>query len=351
MLLLACTVPPESVGALDGQCQDCHPVQAAALDLSAKATATDSAVFAALRAEVEGTAGVASAALCDRCHAPEPGTGRGLSCATCHAAVGHQAPENGLLLHDLRGPVRGPTGRVDPRAPHEVQAGGIANDSALCGTCHDVRGLTGFEEEPYAHWSTGPAAAAGVGCVDCHMSPVPGVDRATLPLVMGAAADLPDLDERALADHRFTGLNGDPAEAAALLARAVAVDVQRALDRVTVTVHNRNPGHDLPDGASYLRELWVEVEDERGLLAEPAWLSTRLTRRGEPVASPALADAQVRGAIPAAGRVDLVLPPAHGAVRACVYYRALRPDLLEHLGLDPDLAGPVWTLACAEAAP
>ena len=350
LCLAACGVPADSVAAVQDQCQDCHPDQATAMATGVKAQAADSALFQALRAEVQAELGAGAVALCDRCHTPEVGTDHGLSCATCHAAVGHQAPENGLLIFDLRGPVRGPTGQADPRAPHAVAAGGIANDSALCGTCHDVTGLAGFEESPYAHWSASPAAAAGTGCVDCHMSPVPGEDRALHAEVTGPAADLDDLAPRSLADHRFVGLNGDPEQAVALLARAVELELTLQGDEVRVLVHNRNAGHALPDGASYLRELWVEVADDSGPLDPPTWLSTRLTRDGQEVASPTLADTQVRGAVEPLGSLELLLPRATGTVRACLYFRAIRPDLLEHLGLDPELAGPVWEVACAEAA-
>lgn len=346
-LLLACELPPDSVGAHEGRCASCHPAQAAALAAGAMGDATGSPLFQALRDEAGAALGAEAVALCDRCHAPAVGSGVGLSCATCHAAIGNQAPENGLLLFDPWGPVRGPTGVVDPRAPHAVAVGGIANDSALCGTCHDVRGPAGFAETPFAHWAESEAAAEGVGCVDCHMSPVPGEDRALHPEVLGPATSLPGLAARPLADHRFVGLNRDPAEAVALLRRSVALEWVDAADGPALVVHNLNPGHDLPDGASFLRELWVEVERADGSIGEPVWLSTRLSRGGAPVVSPVLADAQLRGAIPAGGsrtvRVD-----ATGPLRACVWFRAIRPDLLEHLALDPALAGPVWEVACAE---
>lgn len=348
-LLAACGPPADSVAALQDQCQDCHPSQARALAEGVKATAADAPLFQALRAEAEAALGPGASALCDRCHTPEVGTDHGLSCATCHAAVGHQAPENGLLIFDLRGPVRGPTGQVDPRAPHASLAGGLANDSALCGTCHDVSGLVGFEERPYAHWTDSPAAEAGVGCVDCHMSPVPGEDRAEVEPALGPAADLEGLEARALADHRFVGLNADPAEAVDLLARAASLELWIEGEEAVVRITNHNAGHPLPDGASFLRELWVEAWDERGLLAEPTWLSTRLRLEGQEVASPILADAQVRGAIEPLEHRELRMPRGEGGVRACLRFRAIRPDLLEHLGLDPELAGPTWEVACAQA--
>jgi hypothetical protein len=213
----------------------------------------------------------------------------------------------------------------------------------------DVTGPAGFVESPYAHWTDGDAGAAGVGCVDCHMGPVPGDDRAEHPPNLGPAASLPDLPARPLADHRFVGLNGDPDAAVALLRRAVALDVTRVGGDVVATVHNRSTGHDLPDGASFLRELWVSVEDDAGPRA-PVWLSTRLTRDGVEVPSPVLADAQLRGAIGPGDAREIVAADVIGATRVCVRFRAVRPDLLAHLGLDASLAGPVFDIVCEEPA-
>jgi hypothetical protein len=324
---LGCADVPSSVGAVEDACASCHPTQAEAFAEGGMAHAATSEVFVALRARAEGE-DPATAALCDGCHTPEVGGDDGLTCASCHAAVGHDGVENGLLIWDLNGPVRGPTGVVDASSPHAVAAGGLFADSELCGTCHEVRGPPGFEESPFAHWRDSPAAAAGVGCVDCHMSPTPGVEQ-----------------DGASPDHRFIGLNGDPEAALSLLRAAVGVRLSRdgATARVEVTNHGR--GHDLPDGASFLRELWVEVSGPDGPLVPPAWLSTRLLRDGVEVADPLAADQQVRGALPPGG--SLVIEVAtDGPVTACVKFRAERPDLRAELGLDA--AGEGWDVVCVD---
>jgi hypothetical protein len=330
LLSLGCADVPGSVGALEDACASCHPAQAEAFAEGGMAYAATSDVFVALRERAAAEDPV-TAALCDGCHTPAVGRSNGLTCGSCHAAVGHNGVENGLLIWDLDGPVRGPTGVVDASSPHAAVAGGLFGDSELCGTCHEVRGPAGFEESPFAHWRDSPAAAAGVGCVDCHMSATPGVDRAT---VDGSSTD-----------HRFVGLNGDPEAAVALLRAAVGVRLSRdgRVARIEVTNHGR--GHDLPDGASFLRELWVDVSGPDGPLVAPAWLSTRLLRGGVEVADPLVADQQVRGALPPGGSLVIEVDTA-GPVTACVKFRAERQDLRAELGLHA--TGEVWDVVCVD---
>ena len=311
MLLWLLSCATGSIGALQEDCAQCHAQQAqdfAASQLSQSAT---SPLFVALLAETQAVHGEASAALCESCHAPTVGHEAGLSCASCHAAVGNRVAQNGELVHDLSGPVRGPSGSA-PGAPHQTLAGDFANSSALCGTCHDVAGPAGFEESPYAHWLDAPTqqAQAPQGCADCHMAQ----------------------------GHRFEGLWSPGATE--LLASAVRLELEREGEDLVVTVHNDNPGHPLPDGASYLRRLSVNIQGQ-----PPIWLSTRLEREGQPVYSPNLADAQISGSVPPLGSRSWTVSAPQPA-RVCVVFQAIEPALLEHLELDPQLAGPEVEVVC-----
>lgn len=300
-----------SIGAHQADCAQCHSQQAedfAASQLSQSAT---SPLFVALLAETEAVHGETSAALCESCHAPTVGHEEGLSCASCHAAVGNRVAENGELVHNLSGPVRGPTGSA-PGAPHDTLAGVFANSSELCGTCHDVAGPAGFEESPYAHWLEAPTqqSPAPQGCADCHMQQ----------------------------GHRFEGLWSTGADQ--LLASAMRLELAREGGELVVTVHNDNPGHRLPDGASYLRRLSVNIDGQATI-----WLSTRLQREGSQVYSPNLADAQIQGSIPPLeSRTWTVTSPEQ--TRVCVVFQAIEPGLLQHLGLAPELAGPEVEVLC-----
>ncbi|MFT5584106.1 MAG: formate-dependent nitrite reductase cytochrome c552 subunit [Cognaticolwellia sp.] len=157
-------------------------------------------------------------------------------CAQCHQQQAQDFAASRLSQSATSplfvAPVRGPTGS-SPGAPHDTLAGDFSNSSELCGTCHDVAGPAGFEESPYAHWQqAAQALPAPQGCADCHMQQ----------------------------GHRFEGLWS--AGAPELLALAMRLELAREGDTLTVTVHNDNPGHNLPDGASYLRRLSVNVDGQ-----------------------------------------------------------------------------------------
>jgi hypothetical protein len=307
-LALACA--SGSIGAHQGDCAQCHVPQAQDFADSKLSQSATSPLFEALLAETEAVHGETSAALCESCHAPTVGHEQGLSCASCHAAVGNRIPENGELVHDLTGPVRGPTGFA-PGAPHDTLAGDFANSSELCGTCHDVAGPAGFEESPYLHWQqASQSQAEPQGCADCHMQQ----------------------------GHRFEGLWS--ASAPELLASAMRLELTREGESLTVTVHNDNPGHNLPDGASYLRRLSLNIAGQ-----DPIWLSTRLEREGQPEVSPNLADAQIQGSIPPLqSRSWTVQSPE--TTQVCVVFQSIEPALLTHLALDPALAGPEVRVLC-----
>src|SRR5687768_10011755 len=88
---------------LAGECASCHAAEAGDHALSRHALADSSSLFVALRDR-------ADTALCESCHRP-------IGCIDCHTAVGNEAVNNGLMIWDRDGPVRGPTG-VAIGAPH-----------------------------------------------------------------------------------------------------------------------------------------------------------------------------------------------------------------------------------------
>ena len=348
VLLGACTdgLDHRSAGALAGECASCHEDQARALAASRHAAASSSPVFVALRAEAVRERGASMGGFCDGCHLPEPG----ITCVTCHAALGNRGTKNGLLLIDLDGPVRGPFAYPDTATPHAVQVTGFIESSDLCGTCHDVEGPPGFHEAPFAHWTRSPAAARGDTCQKCHMGSVPGDPTAMRR--MGPAASLPDMPVRSLSEHHPIGL--DDADPSPLMSAALDLTIEfTTASMVTVHVENRGDGHPLPVGASFLREIWVSLSvDEVEIEGATRWLSTRLTRGGVEVVSPALATEQVDNAIPPLGKRTFVIPaaaPRGARVEACVRLRRYRPDLLDHLGVSRDELGPVRDLACTTA--
>lgn len=286
-------------------------------------------MFVALRAEAETE--LSAGAFCDGCHRPAGGSEAGLGCLTCHAAYGNLGFGQGDLLRDLGGPIRGSAGRP---APHETVASGFLTSADLCGTCHEVEGPAGFTERPFTHWQRSPAAARGVTCQRCHMSSTPGRPGDGV-------------------QHRPVGFTrGAPDEVRALIAAALELDLVREPDgAVRVTLTSRAEGHPVPDGASFLRAIWLDLEaPEAGWRSDRRWLSARLFAGDREVVLPTRADRIEAHALDPGERRTEVFAPPLGALRACVRVQRYRPDLLEALDLDPDLAGPETAALCAESA-
>lgn len=313
---------PRSAAAHAAACASCHPDHAASFARSRHADASSSALFGALRDRAERE--LAAGALCDRCHAP---AGDALDCLTCHAAAGHVEPRNGALIADPTGPVRGPWG--DTNGPH-ASAPGPVSDSALCGTCHDQDAFAGFREHPFATWETSPAAARGERCQDCHFSPVPGLpaERPVGSVSIGGRA------QRPISPHDAPGLIGDRAvELIARGARLTRTPDGVALENLT--------GHALPDGASFLRELWLESRDEQGWTGDRRPLHAALFAGAEPTWDPIAADRVVgRGVAPGETREERF--PAD-ALEVCLRFRSVAEPLARALELPVPVAS---TIVC-----
>lgn len=228
---------------------------------------------------------------CGECHAPvarrtgllPPGDGslfdetskKGISCDYCHTVKEIIEPVNISTVSDPGRTKRGPRG--DGRSSvHEVLHSEIHTDAAFCGACHNVvHPVTGAVViDTYDDWKTGPYAAEGIRCQDCHMTPGPGVEKN--PGRSGIGGKVRD----SVATHYFPGgsvffheLAGNEAQAqtarrmleAAAEIRAEAVRNGGGID-LEVRVHNVGAGHKIPTGVTYIRKIWLEVtvSDESG---------------------------------------------------------------------------------------
>jgi len=310
-----------SAGSQEGECASCHPDHTEQFAAAKHSRPSDTEVFLALRARAEVELG--AGAFCDRCHLPD----EGISCLTCHAAAGNREIANGSLIEDRTGPMRGPWG--DTTGPHASVEGGLLTDSALCGTCHEVQGLGGFEEHPYQAWESSPSAAAGERCQDCHMSSEPGSSQGRVvgPISSGG-------EERERSDHSFVGLQTDPL---ALLNRGVSLSVVG--DGVALQNH---AGHTLPDGAAFTRELWLESREDGEWTGDRRALHPQLRTLGSPTWDPVLADEVLLRGVPA-GAVRF---EAYDTERfeVCLRFRPVSEELSRGLGLPVSEA---VTVVCA----
>lgn len=312
LLWLACA--QDSAGALEDQCADCHPTQADSLASSQLSKPAPSPLFHALQDQAADLHGEGAAAQCEACHAPTVGHPGGLSCNSCHAAVGvlsPDLPQNGELIWERFGPIQSSTSVSSPA--HRVQPSELLTDAALCGACHQVQGPAAFLETPYQAWLESPAAQEDQHCADCHM---------------------PE------ASHRFVGLGGAPQDAIDLLLQAAELRVEDG----QVLLHNHNSGHPLPDGAAFSRRLSVQFLRGDTLLSEHPLTPEFRSEEGEERLSPLDAETHHLRSIPPRG--TLALAPPSEATEACLVFQQQHPDLLAELGLDPLLAGPVWQVSC-----
>ncbi len=272
------------------ECRVCHPRHYAEWSTAMHAYATRDPVWRALVSVRQADFNGERDLFCTQCHTAigtrggdvtqnfsfddfSPIALEGVTCEGCHKASSVERVYNSGLVLDESGPIRGPI--ADPSSSmgfHESEYSEIFDQSAFCGSCHDVFEQHGLNlERPYAEWQESPAAREGRNCQSCHM-----------PSYTGQAAVLSSVPERDnLHSHRFIGVDlpldptfiEDPAvfeevrrEVKALLASAGEIELSaddtvsagETLD-VNVTVRNLIDAHNLPTGSTFNRQLWIAL--------------------------------------------------------------------------------------------
>jgi hypothetical protein len=332
-----------------GDCTACHVNEAAAFSLSRHSSAGDSAVFVALRARAGSGAN-----FCDLCHRPDSGNGHGLSCLSCHAAIGNRERQNGRLVQELGAPIQvgDDTGL---NAPHQVQSSGFLRSADLCATCHDVNGPGAFHEQPFESWESSAAAQQGLTCQACHLSPNAGRSdaRPVGSVARGAPANRP------LADHRFIGLGSAADSANALLENGLTLSWSAASSNdvgvhAQLTVQSTTQGHHLLSGAAFIREVVVLVEslDANGnaTTLSSVSLAAQPTSNGAPTPDPLSANGvNDQGLAPDQERSwSIDGPLGTKQLRACLAWRTASAELTDWLGVDES---PQQRAGCVEIAP
>ncbi|HJL18962.1 MAG TPA: multiheme c-type cytochrome [Sandaracinaceae bacterium LLY-WYZ-13_1] len=339
LLAVGCGAPAADealpLGPDAASCGGCHEEHTDQWATSPHARSVASPVFRAMLPDVEAAWGARARRQCEGCHAPEHSPDEGIGCLSCHAAVGNHAERDGMLAVDPGRPLAGPLDDPEPTVAHRSRDGGFLASPSLCGTCHELTGPRLVDEPTLTEYRASPQAAEGLTCADCHLP-----DDGTRPLSNDATRPRP------ARSHRFVGFDppwgapSDEASAAAertraLLASALDLRVEPVDGGVEVTVSNVGAGHAVPTGATFLRDLWVDVEVDGALAVERVLeLGDQPMRGGEPVALLTDADRVEKGSLAAGESRRVFVPVAAGApVTARLRGRAIRDSVLEALAL------------------
>jgi hypothetical protein len=295
-------LPPYDAASMSPEsCAQCHAQVVADWKQSLHAFADSEIVYARVVAEFRQEHGVEASNWCAGCHSPLR-MARGqlnikvadvdqpnVDCVTCHSIRQVHRPR-GELNFDME--VKPASGYgagfasavsnrlllMQPDAHRERWNGPLPRDPELCAACHRQtlpEFLTGSKEsltlqDTYGEWqrsrfnSDDPAQRRT--CQDCHMPESSGlaallVGGGRRHLFAGASVDVARLEgsRTALQEHRR--LLADAASVALAVEGCNSEGVE-LLARVT----NYGAGHNLPTGATDLREVWLEVtaKDEGG---------------------------------------------------------------------------------------
>lgn len=334
---LACAKPasePLPLGDDAQSCGSCHAEHAAEHATSPHASSAASPVLAAMLPEVEREWGIVARQTCEGCHAPDHSSDEGIGCVSCHAAIGNHEERDGMLAVDTTRPLAGPFDDAALNEGHASRQGDFLASPSLCGTCHEITGPVLVDEPTLSEYRASSQAAEGLTCADCHLP-----DEGERALVEGGRV-------RPVSSHRFVGFDPpwgaseeDAREAAertrALLAAALELVATPTESGVAIEVRNVGAGHAVPTGATFLRDLWVDVEVDGELVAErvirlgdqpmnvdtPVPLLTRATH----VEHGSLGPGEAR-------RAELAIDPG-GQVTVRLRGRAIREEALDALGL------------------
>ena len=197
-------------------CGTCHPRHFEEWSVSQHSYAQLSPAYMAFQNFVNSQVNGTNGDFCIRCHNQvgmnmgeetgisnldrHPTSREGITCIVCHRVKNIYNKASGrvaLVEGDLLQPVYGPKGdaelkrvldnrdkyRVVTKADEpgrkihtEVIEFEEMSSSTFCGTCHDVTLLNGFRlEEAFSEYRSGPAAAKGITCQDCHMGKIQGI--------------------------------------------------------------------------------------------------------------------------------------------------------------------------------
>jgi hypothetical protein len=289
----------------DEECESCHERHGEEVGGSMHALAHADPLYRRMAELARAEAGEEIYAYCSGCHSPQavvtglipetPGSElpeiatAGILCDVCHQIsrlTGPTGPwsQPGNASFELSPDEDrkfGPPEGDDEVSDHLVETREFLKGSEFCASCHSViHPLNGLRlGNTYEEWKSSVYAEKGIQCQDCHMRSVRDAVKVaeTLTPVTVMGKSEPNLDDREIAPHFFTGANanaeelgGSPRQAALaeeLLRSAARLEIKLADSGIVgrtlsfeVVVHNVGAGHSLPTSLTELREMWVDLK-------------------------------------------------------------------------------------------
>ncbi len=263
-------------------CGSCHPNHYAEWQQSMHAYAITDPIFQTLSKIGQERTNHELDQFCMKCHTPfgslmgetKPGfrfenltplAGAGISCDVCHTLGDIKRGEGGTSFH-VDGIRRGPIADPVANAFHESEFSGRYKDSHFCSTCHQVKSPDkSFDiETTNLEWSLSSYVLPGIECQTCHMPTYSGKAATTGPVRDNlhkhtfVGVDYPLVD--------FPGREETIASVQQLLQNSAEMTVEAPMQvepskifTVSVTINNSQAGHNLPTGAIFERQMWLEV--------------------------------------------------------------------------------------------
>jgi hypothetical protein len=283
-------------------CNECHPKHVQQWSGSMHAYASEDPVFLAMNKRGQRETGGALGTFCVKCHAPMavelgltdgtdfdpaqlPATAKGITCYFCHnvkAVV--DTHNNGILLANdqtMRGGLANPVSTPAHHSANDRLMNSDANQSEICGSCHDVVTPRGVAlERTYQEWQTTFFAdddpAHHLSCGACHMrsstdvvadapglnvkSRMNGFHEHMWPAIDQALTPFPEIEAQAAAIQRdldpSIAIIGPASLTSTVQRGGICIDPPGTL---SVRIDSIGTGHTWPSGAAQDRRAWLEV--------------------------------------------------------------------------------------------
>ncbi len=284
-------------------CKECHATHYDDWAMSMHAYASDDPVFVAMNKRGQRETNNSLGTFCVQCHAPMavalgdtngldfdptklPATERGITCYFCHNVASiADTHNNGLQIaldQTMRGGIKNPVTTTAHHAKFDPTMTVAGNDSAMCGSCHDVVTPSNVHiERTFEEWKGTIFASDDdkrhLSCNSgCHMQPFDDVvaddPNANVPRRIGGRHDhsFAALDQAMTTfpgqDKLVEKIHGilDPA-AVIISPRKGTADPLGGIcvspaNTFTVRIDNIGAGHNFPSGAAQDRRMWLEVQ-------------------------------------------------------------------------------------------